>query len=83
MTFDCVETREQLLEQGITEAKYLKIKDKGNTGIIRESISNKEQTETLIRNKVKIGFAALKLNTMLKYYSATTGLNLDTTQQNV
>ena len=59
---DCVETREQLLAQGITEAKHLtsRIKDKGNTGIIRATIANKEKAETLIRNKVKIGFSVFK-----------------------
>ena len=49
---DCEEIGEQLLTQRITEAKRLisRIKDKGNTDMIRTTITNKEK-DTLMCNR--------------------------------
>ena len=56
---DCDETRRLLLTQ---ETKHLvsRIKDKGNTGIIKATVINKEKAEALILNKVRIGFSVFK-----------------------
>ena len=59
---ECQETKDQLLEQGITEATHLtsKVKSNGFTGIIKANVINKEKAESLLLNKVKIGFSIFK-----------------------
>ena len=59
---ECQDTKDQLLEQGITKATHLKskVKSNGSTGIIKATVINKEKDEALLLNKVKIGFSIFK-----------------------
>ena len=60
---ECNEIKDQLANQAILEAKHSvsKFRKNQSTGIIKISVSNKEKAESLIKNKVRIGFSFFKV----------------------
>ena len=71
---ECNEIKDQLENQGILEAKnsVSKFRENQSTEIFKISVSNKEKDESLIKNKVVIGFSFFRVQydlRILQYFN--------------